>query len=227
MQYAMNDNFKILIVEDEEDISEIVKINLELENFIVDTIPSAEKALEIDLNSYDLFLFDVMLENMTGLELAGKIKEIEFLKNIPVIFLTAKNKEDNILEGFDLGADDYITKPFSIKELIARVKAVLKRIYPEGKISTGTIEIDELRKVAVTSDFEIPLTRKEYLLLRTLINNRRILFSREHLLDIVWDDQGEVTDRAVDVMIRRLRKKLGNAGLSIKTRSGMGYTYDP
>ena len=223
----MNDNFKILLVEDEIDISEIIKINLETQGYYIDTAISAEEALKIPLNDYNLFIFDIMLENMTGIELAKIVKSKDVLKKIPIIFLTAKSSEQNKLDGFEIGADDYITKPFSVKELIARVKAVLKRSISKTPVQKEKIILDNSRKIAVVNGADVTLTKKEYLLLRTLVQNRRMLFSRDQLLDIVWEDDGNVTDRAVDVMIRRLRKKLGNEGESIKTRSGLGYTFNP
>ncbi len=223
----MNSNLKILLVEDEIDISEIIKINLESQGYFIDTAISAEKALKMSLIDYDLFIFDIMLENMTGIELAKIIKSKDELKNIPIIFLTAKSSEKNKLDGFEIGADDYITKPFSVKELIARVKAVLNRTYIEVINQDNDITLDESRKIVIVKGAEITLTKKEYLLLKTLINNKKMLFSRDQLLDIVWEDDGSVTDRAVDVMIRRLRKKLGSEGEKIKTRSGLGYTFEP
>ena len=223
----MNDNIKILLVEDEIDIAEIIKINLEAQEYSIDTAISAEEALKLQLSDYNLFIFDIMLENMTGIELAKIVKSKDKLKNIPIIFLTAKNTEENKLAGFEIGADDYITKPFSVKELIARVKAVLNRSYPKTSVQKEKMILDESRKIAIVDGADVILTKKEYLLLKTLINNKKMLFSRDQLLDIVWEDDGNVTDRAVDVMIRRLRKKLGDEGESIKTRSGLGYTFDP
>ncbi|MDA3839190.1 MAG: response regulator transcription factor [Candidatus Delongbacteria bacterium] len=223
----MDNALKILLVEDEIDISEIIKINLETQGYSIDTAISAEDALKMSLETYDLFIFDIMLENMTGIELAKIIKSNNNIQNTPIIFLTAKNTEENKLDGFEVGADDYITKPFSVKEFIARVKAVLKRSYAKTSITNEKIILDESRKIAIVNGFDVTLTKKEYLLLETLIQNKKQLFSRNQLLDIVWDDDGSVTDRAVDVMIRRLRKKLGDQGVSIKTRSGLGYTFDP
>ena len=223
---TMNNNLKILLVEDEIDISEIIKINLEIQGYSTDTAISAEEALKIPLDNYDLFIFDIMLEEMTGIELAKIIKSKDELKNIPIIFLTARNSEKNKLDGFEIGADDYITKPFSVKELIARIKAVLNRSYPVKPQQKEKIILDDSRKIALVNGLEIILTKKEYLLLNTLVRNKRILFSRNQLLDIVWNDDGSITDRAVDVMIRRLRKKLGSEGENIKTRSGLGYIFD-
>ena len=223
----MKQNIRILIVEDEKDINDILKDNLENSGYKTDQCFSAEEAVKKDLSVYDLFIFDIMLEKMTGKELAQKTVSDEKTKDIPVIFLTAKDTEGDKLEGFDLGADDYITKPFSIKEVIARVKVVLKRVngdfYPAGK----GIELDDMRKSILVDGKEILLTKKEYLLLDLFMSNRRILFARQQLLDTVWEDEGMVTDRAVDVMVRRLRKKLGSDGNKIKTRTGLGYIYDP
>lgn len=223
----MNSNLKIFLVEDEIDIAEIIKINLEAQGYFIDTVISAEEAMKIPLSDYDLFIFDIMLENMTGIELAKIIKSKDKLKNIPIIFLTAKNSEQNKLDGFEIGADDYITKPFSVKELIARVKAVLNRSYTKTSVVKEKVTLDKSRKIAIVNGSDVTLTKKEYLLLETLVRNKRMLFSRDQLLDVVWNDDGSVTDRAVDVMIRRLRKKLGDEGDNIKTRSGLGYTFDP
>lgn len=223
----MKNKNKILLVEDEKDISDIIRINLETQNYIISTAVSAEEAMQYDLTEHDMFILDIMLENMTGIELAREIKKRNELKNIPIIFLTAKNTEQNKLDGFEVGADDYITKPFSVKELIARVKAVLNRSKPVNNATDDKLILDEMRKIAIVNNSEIILTKKEYLLLETLVKNQKMLFSRDQLLDIVWNDDGSVTDRAVDVMIRRLRKKLGAEGNNIKTRSGLGYTFDP
>ncbi|MDA3886614.1 MAG: response regulator transcription factor [Candidatus Delongbacteria bacterium] len=223
----MNNNLKILLVEDEVDISEIIKINLETQGYSIDTSISAEEALKLPLGDYSLFIFDIMLEELTGIDLAKIVKSKEELKNTPIIFLTAKNTEENKLAGFEIGADDYITKPFSVKELIARVKAVLNRSLSKFTFQKEKIILDVSRKIAVVNGADVTLTKKEYLLLQTLVKNKKMLFSRNQLLDIVWEDDGSVTDRAVDVMVRRLRKKLGNEGESIKTRSGLGYTFDP
>ena len=223
----MDNNLKILIVEDEIDISEIIKINLETQGYSIDTAISAEDALKMPMGTYDLFIFDIMLENMTGIELAKIVKSKDKFKNTPIIFLTAKNSEQNKLDGFEIGADDYITKPFSVKELIARVKAILNRSHIKITEPKEKMILDESRKIVIVNGSEIILTKKEYLLLRTLVQNKKMLFSRDQLLDIVWDDDGSITDRAVDVMVRRLRKKLGTEGEKIKTRSGLGYTYDP
>jgi len=217
--------FKILLVEDEIDISDIVSDNLNLAGYDTDSVISAEEAMKLDLTGYDLFILDIMLEIMTGTELAELIRADKKLKDKPVIFLTARNSEENKLEGFRIGADDYITKPFSVNELIARVNAILKRTYPAQYEKDGIV-IDDLRKTVIVNGGEVILTKKEYLLLETLVKNKNVLFSRTQLLDIVWEDDGSVTDRAVDVMIRRLRKKLGTEGSRIKTRSGLGYIFD-
>lgn len=170
----MNNKYKILLVEDEIDISEIIKINLENQGYNISTELSAETAMKKDLSEFDMFILDIMLENMTGIELAGVIKNNNDLKDIPIIFLTAKNTEKNKLDGFEAGADDYITKPFSVKELIARVKAIFNRIKSKDIVpEENKLVLDELRKIVIVNNSEIILTKKEYLLLETLIKNKK------------------------------------------------------
>ncbi|MDT8401015.1 MAG: response regulator transcription factor [Bacteroidales bacterium] len=219
---------RILVVDDEIDVQEILKFNLRSEAYEVDTAGSAEEALAMDLASYDIFILDVMMSNMSGFKLADMIRSEMKIKS-PIIFLTAKDKENDMLTGFSLGADDYIRKPFSIVELKARVKAVLARSRKEDtgdlSISMGPITIDTRKKEVKLEGETIQLTRKEYQILLMLLQSSGRYVTREEILDNVWDDT-LVTDRTVDVHITRMRKRLGSFGAQIKSRTGYGYYID-
>ena len=222
---------KILVVDDEEDLCEILQFNLESEGFAVDIANSAEQALKIISEAHKLILLDVMMEGMSGFKMAEKVRK-EMHLNIPIIFLTAKDTENDMLTGFSLGADDYIPKPFSIKEVSARVKAVLKRTgtqdLPETKqtIEAGELIIDLVSKNVTLKDQPILLTKKEFEILSTMVKSPNRIFSREDFLTRVWTDDGYVLERTVDVHITRLRKKLGDFGKHIVNRSGYGYCFE-
>jgi DNA-binding response OmpR family regulator len=221
---------KILIVDDEEDLCEILQYNLGNEGFITEVAHSAEEALTMPLHEYDLLLLDVMMGPVSGFRMADKLRK-ELKNPVPIIFLTAKDTENDLLTGFSLGADDYISKPFSINELTARVKAVLKRssslrIKGEILVRYGDIELDTVRKRVVISDEKIELTRKEYEILRLLLENPGKIFSREEILGKVWEKDVIVTNRTVDVNITRLRSKLGKYGASLKNKTGYGYYFE-
>ncbi|MBR4804258.1 MAG: response regulator transcription factor [Bacteroidales bacterium] len=224
---------KILVVDDEQDLCEILRFNLESEGYAVDTANSAEEALEILGPQHSLILLDVMMDKMSGYQMLNIVRR-ERNNDIPIIFLTAKSTENDQLTGFNLGADDYITKPFSIKTVLARVKAVLKRYHPDEKpdsipaattISADDLSVDLVSKRVFANGEEIQLTRKEFLILAMLIQNSGKYFSREEILGRVWDGDTLVTDRSVDVHIARLRKKLGTAGNHISNRIGFGYYF--
>jgi len=221
---------KVLVVDDEEDLCEILQYNLSNEGYKTDTAHSAEDALKKPLELYDLLILDVMMGQMSGFKLADKIRK-EMGNNVPVIFLTAKDTENDILTGFSLGADDYITKPFSVNELTARVKAVLKRTNTaRGKNQSiakfGDLEIDTSRKRIIVDDKKIDLTKKEYEILKLLADNPAKVFSREDLLRVIWGTDVIVTDRTVDVNITRLRSKLGRFGQNLKNKTGYGYFFE-
>ena len=220
----------VLVVDDEEDLCEILQYNLSNEGYKTDTAHSAEDALKKPLELYDLLILDVMMGQMSGFKLADKIRK-EMGNNVPVIFLTAKDTENDILTGFSLGADDYITKPFSVNELTARVKAVLKRTNTaRGKNQSiakfGDLEIDTARKRVIVDDKKIDLTKKEYEILKLLADNPAKVFSREDLLRVIWGTDVIVTDRTVDVNITRLRSKLGRFGQNLKNKTGYGYFFE-
>ncbi len=227
----MNNKFKILIVDDEEDLCEILQFNLENEGFKVDVAYSSEEALKMDLTCYHIFLLDIMMGNISGTKLAKMMKKDDALKAKPIIFLTAKSDEMDKLIGFKIGADDYISKPFSVKEVSARVSAVLKRTYPDSKeneyITYKDLRIDNRSKKLFINEVDAELTKKEFDIIYLLLKNMGRVFSRNEMLDLVWQDEGFITDRTVDVNIRRIRKKIGKKYEKyIKTRSGYGYSFE-
>ncbi|MGD0755457.1 MAG: response regulator transcription factor [Bacteroidales bacterium] len=221
---------RILIVDDEEDLCEILQYNLSNEGYDTEIAHSAEEALKRPLGNFDLLLLDVMMGPMSGFKFADKLRK-DLKLDIPVIFLTAKDTENDILTGFSLGADDYISKPFSVNELIARVKAVLKRSYTD-KVNNKTIlqfngiDLDTIRKRLIINDERVELTKKEYEILRVLLENQGIVFSREDLLMRIWGQDVIVTERTVDVNITRLRNKLGQFGPCLKNKTGYGYFFE-
>lgn len=225
-------NPHILVVDDEEDLCEILKFNLETEGYTVDTAYSAEEALTLNLTDYDLLLLDVMMGEISGFKLASMLKKNEKTAHIPIIFLTAKDTENDMLTGFNLGADDYISKPFSIKQVQARVKAVLRRSLEEKKpvneniLTYNTLKLDTQRIKASINGEEVALTKKEFEILKLLLENINHVFSREEILSRVWKDEVYVLDRTIDVNITRLRKKIGEYGKNIVTRLGFGYCFE-
>jgi two-component system, OmpR family, alkaline phosphatase synthesis response regulator PhoP len=223
-------NKRILIVDDEEDLCEILQYNLGNAGYITEVAHSAEEAIKRPVSGFDLILLDVMMGPMSGFKLADKLRN-ELDVAVPIIFLTAKDTENDILTGFSLGADDYIAKPFSVNELTARVKAVLKRAQREkGKLNAtlkfNEIELDTIKKRLLINDEKIELTKKEYEILKLLLENQTKVFSREDILVKVWGNEVIVTDRTVDVNITRLRTKLGKFGQNLKNKSGYGYYFE-
>jgi len=223
-------NKKILIVDDEEDLCEILQYNLNNAGYQTEVAHSAEEAVKRSLSSFDLILLDVMMGPMSGFRLADRIRK-EINLNVPIIFLTAKDSENDILTGFSLGADDYIAKPFSVNELTARVKAVLKRsrsdkAKQQATIKYGDIEMDMIRKRLIINDEKVELTKKEFEILKLLLENQGKVFPREDILTIVWGNDVVVTERTVDVNITRLRTKLGPYGQNMKNKTGYGYFFE-
>lgn len=224
---------RILVVDDEQDLCEILKFNLETEGYQVETANSAEEALEKDIASYNLLLLDVMMGGMSGFQLAKQLKNSEVTAHIPIIFLTARDTENDTVTGFNLGADDYISKPFSIREVMVRVRAVLRRTASrlEGAEEPTVISYQglllNLDKKSVSVDGEdVPFTKTEFELLRLLLEERGRVFSRQELIDRVWPKDVLVLDRTVDVNITRMRKKIGKFSKCIVTRLGFGYYFD-
>lgn len=226
----MND-YRILVVDDEEDLCEILKFNLEMEGYQVDTANSAEEALKLDLPSYNLLLLDVMMGEISGFKMASMMKKNKDTAGTPIIFITAKDTENDTITGFNLGADDYISKPFSLREVIMRVKAVLRRTAnvqtrEQEQLQYRDLVIDIPKKKVTISGEEISLTKKEFEILLLLLQNQGRVFSREDILAKVWHDEVYVLDRTIDVNITRLRKKIGNYGKYIVTRLGYGYCFE-
>ena len=226
----MND-YRILVVDDEEDLCEILKFNLEMEGYQVDTANSAEEALKLDLPSYNLLLLDVMMGEISGFKMASMMKKNKDTAGITIIFITAKDTENDTITGFNLGADDYISKPFSLREVIMRVKAVLRRTAnvqtrEQEQLQYRDLVIDIPKKKVTISGEEISLTKKEFEILLLLLQNQGRVFSREDILAKVWHDEVYVLDRTIDVNITRLRKKIGNYGKYIVTRLGYGYCFE-
>ena len=226
------ETIRILFVDDEVDLCEILKFNLETEGYEVDTALSAEEALKLDLTRYKLLLLDVMMGEISGFKMASLLKKEESTAHIPIIFLTAKDTENDMLTGFNLGADDYISKPFSIKQVLARVKAVLRRTSDKEKddkperLEYETLTLDFRSIKAMVDGKEVPLTKKEFEILKLLLENRGSVFSREEILSRIWKDEVYVLDRTIDVNITRLRKKIGPYGKNIVTRLGFGYCFE-
>ncbi|MDR3118633.1 MAG: response regulator transcription factor [Mediterranea sp.] len=224
--------YRILVVDDEEDLCEILKFNLENESYLVDTANSAEEALKMDLTAYNLLLLDVMMGEMSGFKMANILKKDKKTEGIPIIFITAKDTENDTVTGFNLGADDYISKPFSLREVIARVKAVLRRTQAEKeekapeRLIYQTLVLDIPQKKVSIDDNKISLTKKEFEILFLLLENKGRVFSREDILSRIWSDEVYVLDRTIDVNITRLRKKIGEYGKCIVTRLGYGYCFE-
>ena len=226
-------NKRILVVDDEQDLCEILSFNLETEGYHVDTANSAEEALEMDVPSYHLLLLDVMMGGMSGFLMAKKLKENPVTANIPIIFLTARDTENDTVTGFNLGADDYISKPFSIREVMVRIRAVLRRTAEQNGTAEEPTTIGyqglllNLDKKTVSIDGEnVPFTKTEFELLRLLLEEKGRVFSRQELIDRVWPKDVMVLDRTVDVNITRMRKKVGRFAKCIVTRLGFGYYFD-
>lgn len=224
--------YRILVVDDEEDLCEILKFNLENEGYGVDTANSAEEALKMDLSQYHLLLLDVMMGEISGFRMANMLKKDKDTTHIPIIFITAKDSENDTITGFNLGADDYISKPFSIREVMVRVKAVLRRtatplpVKEEEVLEYKGLTLNIPQKKVSIDGTEVPLTKKEFEILMLFLQNKGRVFSREDILAKVWNDEVYVLDRTIDVNITRLRKKIGEYGKRIVTRLGYGYCFE-
>ena len=212
---------RLLIVDDEETLREGLRTYLEQEGYTVDTAISAEHALEHHLVDYDLILLDIMMDKMSGTELAAKLKENPDTADIPIIFLTAKDRDDDMVSGLQLGADDYIVKPFSIKNVMARIEAVLRRT--SGKKRQSGIVCDRQMLVCTIDGNAVKLTRKEFEILALFLENPGRIFTRDDIMRRVWPEDVVVFDRTVDVHITRLRNKIAPYGKHIISRSGYGY----
>lgn len=227
------DTQKILVVDDEEILCEVLKLNLENENYEVDIAESAEQAMSLNLSQYDLILLDIMMGEISGVQMAKMMKKNPATAQIPIIFCTAKDTEDDMIMGLNLGADDYITKPYTVRNVIARVKSVLRRTSkttsektePERYTVEGLV-VDKLLMRCTVDNEEVKLAKKEFELLTFLISHRGRIYSREEILERVWKGETIVLDRTIDVNVTRLRQKIGKYGKYIITRSGFGYGFN-
>lgn len=221
---------RILVVDDEADICNILKFNLDKAGYETATALSAEDALMRGIIGYDLVLLDVMMEGISGFQMAQMMKKNPESAKIPIIFITAKDTEEDTLKGFDLGADDYIAKPFSVREVVSRVNAVLRRVgsasSDPSRLSYKTLTLDMNGKKAIVDGNDAELTKTEFEVLRILVSDIGHVFTRDEILGKVWPDDVVVLGRTVDVNITRLRKKLGKYGNNISTRHGYGYCFE-
>ena len=226
---------RILIVDDEETLCEVLKLNLENEGYDVDIAFSAEQALALDLKNYSLILLDIMMGEISGIKMAKMMKADIKTADIPIIFCTARDSEDDMVMGLNIGADDYIMKPYTVRNVIARVKSVLRRSNghkgtvpqtekPNVLLVEGLV-LDLEFKRCIVDGTEAKLAKKEFELLAYLISHRGKILSREQILSRVWSDEVVVLDRTIDVNITRVRSKIGAYGSYIVTRSGFGYGF--
>lgn len=223
---------RILVVDDEETICDSLAFNLEAEGYAADTAYSAEEALTRDLAGYDLVLLDIMMGDISGIQLARIMKSNPSTASVPIIFCTAKDSEEDMIRGLDLGADDYIMKPFSLKAVLARVRTVLRRAQataaasaPSDSVSFDGLVLSAKNRTCTVDGEEIKMPRKEFEILLKLLSHRGRIFSRLEILSEIWPDEVVVLDRVVDVNITRIRHKIGKYGKHIVTRSGYGYGF--
>lgn len=226
----------ILVVEDDETLCEALRFNLEAEGYAVTAVYSAEQALALDLAVFDLVLLDIMMGDISGLQFGSILKSNPSTRHIPFIFCTARDSEDDMIEGLDLGADDYITKPYSIRTMLARIRSVLRRaasLAPSAAapvpdmLSHGGLVVMPSKKSCFVDGREVQMPRKEFEILCKLLSRPGYVFSRDELLKEIWPDEVVVVDRVIDVNITRIRQKTGEYGRLIKTRSGYGYGFFP
>lgn len=215
----------ILVVDDEELIRTVIKTYLDTEAYTYDEADDGEKAIKlVEENNYDLIIMDIMMSKMDGYEAVKKIKEIN--SNIPVIMLSARKEEEDKLQGFDYGIDDYVTKPFSPKELMARIKAVTKRNDKEGHIKVGNIELDSKSYQVFIDGKDVDVTHTQFELLSLFLTNQNIALSRDKIIESIWGYDYEADDRTIDAHIKLLRAKLGKYRNSIKTIRKVGYKFN-
>ncbi|MBO5268208.1 MAG: response regulator transcription factor [Muribaculaceae bacterium] len=221
---------KILIVDDEPTLCEALRFNLEVAGYEADVAYSAEEALALDLTSYSLFLLDIMMDEISGTQLARILKANPATASVPVIFCTAKDSEDDMVHGLELGADDYITKPYTLRNVLARIRTVLRRTAGSATQSDESITFKGLtvlprNKSCIVDGVEVKMPRKEFEILLMLLSHPGHIFTREQILSEIWPDEVVVLDRVVDVNITRIRNKIGPYGRHIVTRTGYGYGF--
>jgi two-component system phosphate regulon response regulator PhoB len=222
---------RVLVVDDEEDLCEVIRYALEAEGYSVDVVYSAEEALKKNITEYNLLLLDVMMGEISGFRMAHMIRNNPKIANTPIVFISAKDTENDRLTAFNLGADDYITKPFSIREMLARVKAIIGRFDSKMKIGLQILSYDKLiinleKKQVLLEEREIRFTKKEFEILKLFLENRNRLFTRDELLKRIWSDEAFVLSRTIDVNITRIRRKIGRYEKNIVTKLGLGYCFE-
>ncbi len=233
---------KILVIDDEEDVCEILKFNLEKDGYQVDCAYSAEEALDMDnLESYSLFMVDIMMGQLSGFDFASRVRNVTATEDTPILFCSALSDEDCVVKGLNIGADDYVTKPFNIGEVLARVRAILRRsgaaqkrsasdiieeqsIYESDVVFKG-LRIDRNDKECYLDNELVTLTRTEFDIMLFFLTHRNRIYSREEIIKNVWGDDVVVSGRTIDTNITRLRKKLGEYDKYIVTRQGFGYGF--
>lgn len=230
---------RILVIDDEEAVCEILKFNLEKESYEVDCAYSAEEALDMDLSGYSLFMVDIMMDQLSGYDFAKRVRNVTETEFTPILFCSALSNEDSVVKGLNIGADDYVTKPFVIGEVLARVRAILRRSGQathrmpavneradyESDVIFRTLRIDRNDKTVYLDGEELPLTRTEYDILLFFLIHRNRIYSREEIINQVWGDDVVVTNRTIDTNITRLRKKIGQYSNNLVTRQGFGYGF--
>ena len=229
---------RILLIDDEESVCEILKYNLEKEGYEVETANSAEEALEMELQHFQLFIVDIMMGELSGFDFAKRIRSVTATDRTPIIFCSALNEEDEKVMGLNIGADDYITKPFSIGEVLARVRAVLRRSAATAQATFNladseyeqdlifkTLRVDRNEKISYMDGAPLQLTRTEFEILEFFLTHRNRICSRQEIISNVWGEDVVVTNRTIDTNITRLRKKLGDYSNNIVTRQGFGYGF--
>ena len=230
---------RILVIDDEEAVCEILKFNLEKEGYEVDCAYSAEEALDMDLSGYSLFMVDIMMDQLSGYDFAKRVRNVTETEFTPILFCSALSNEDSVVKGLNIGADDYVTKPFVIGEGLARVRAILRRSGQathrmpavneradyESDVIFRTLRIDRNDKTVYLDGEELPLTRTEYDILLFFLIHRNRIYSREEIINQVWGDDVVVTNRTIDTNITRLRKKIGQYSNNLVTRQGFGYGF--
>lgn len=220
---------RILVVDDEETLCDTLGFNLEAEGYLVDTAYSAEEALTHNLADYDLVLLDIMMGEISGTQLARIMKSNPATANVPVIFCTAKDSEEDMIKGLDMGADDYIMKPYSLKAILARIRTVLRRtsgaLREEPTVSYKGLVLSARNRSCTVDGKEVKMPKKEFEILLKLLSNKGRVYSRAELLKEIWPDEVVVLDRVVDVNVTRIRQKIGEYGKNIVTRSGYGYAF--
>lgn len=223
--------YRVLVVDDEEDLCEVIRFTLETEGYSVDVVYSAEEALAKNISDYNLLLLDIMMGEISGFRMAHIIRNNPKTANMPIIFISAKDSENDRLTAFNLGADDYITKPFSLREMLARIRVIISRFELRKPLSFQNLSYDKLiinleKKQVLLENKEIQFTKKEFEILKLFLENKNRLFTREELLKRIWSDEAFVLSRTIDVNITRIRRKIGQYEKNIVTKIGLGYCFE-